>query len=233
MDGDIADVRKLHSLADEFDAALIVDEAHASGVFGARGGGILECSGITGAVWPDNVVKLGTLSKAIGCIGGFVAATPTCIEYLVNRCRSYLFSTAQPPAVAAVAARAVQLCISMDQQRSVLHRSSATLRAKLAELTDRHSCFEASVASMPDQVRAGNLDPAMCPIVPFVVGNDTRAVRLSESLLAKGMYVPAIRPPTVPEGTARLRISLSTGHTVDDLNALVEALDQALAEKSL
>lgn len=203
MDGDEAPLVELVRLAERFDCGLIVDEAHATGVFGSRGGGLVEELGLTDKI----LLKLGTLSKALGGIGGYVAADQTVIDYLVNVCRSYLFSTAPPPAVAYATLQAVQKIQNMNEQRTNLLTSGNDLRRHLRE-------------------KGWPVSQGRSPIIPLVVGSAEKTLELSSKLLSLGIYVPAIRPPTVPQETSRLRISLSSDHSADDLQRLVDALGQ-------
>lgn len=193
MDGDIADVEGLADLTRHAGAALLLDEAHAVGVIGPSGRGVAARHGVT----PD--VLMGTLGKAFGGYGAFVAAADEVVEWLWNRARSLVFSTGLPPAVSA-AARAA-LAIIKGQEGEMLRSKVAANRDRLRELG-------LSCASH---------------IVPWLVGADSAAVTLSRSLEGEGLFVQAIRPPTVPEGTARLRIALGT-HSAEAMTSLISAL---------
>jgi 8-amino-7-oxononanoate synthase len=196
MDGDLAPLADLADLAKRFGAIFLVDEAHGTGVYGAEGRGAAEALGVA-----DRVdVKVGTLSKALGSVGGFVAGSRRLVDWLINRARPMVYSTALPPAAAAAAAKALEIVQREPGRREHLARLAGRLRANLPE------------------VGPGG------PIVPVVVGDPTAAVERSARLLKLGCFVPAIRPPTVPEGTARLRISLTAGHTEADLDRLITAL---------
>jgi 8-amino-7-oxononanoate synthase len=205
MDGDCADLPKLADLARRYDCGLVVDEAHATGVYGRQGGGLLEETPLEVTERLPLLLKLGTLSKAVGGIGGFAAGDQVVIDFLVNRCRSYLFSTSPPAAAMAAAAAAIELLRGMDAERLRLRAMSRELRGRLRE---------ASLA-----VPQGD-----SPIVPIIVGSERSALHLSQRLSAAGIYVPAIRPPTVPAGTSRLRISLSALHSQEDIDRLLETL---------
>ncbi len=202
MDGDFADLAGLLRLAREHDAMLILDEAHATGVLGAHGRGLTDSL----AEKDDRLVKLGTLSKALGSQGGFVAGSGKLIDWLVNHARPYIFSTALAPPAAA-AARAIAL-VSLEPER----------RRHVLALAD----------SLRQRLRALGLSvgPSACQIVPVLVGEAQAAVDLSRRLEGRGLLVPAIRPPSVPDGTSRLRISLSAGHTEADIERLVGALSE-------
>ena len=205
MDGDLAPLAELAELAERFDALLVIDEAHATGVLGERGRGLTEVVGAGRLGDPDRLVKVGTLSKALGCQGGFVCGTRRLVDYLVNVARPYVFSTALAPPVAAAARVAVRIAPEASDRRRHLAELSRLLRDGLR--------------GRPFSVEGGET-----PIIPVVAGEARVAVRLSKRLEACGLLVPAIRPPTVPEGTARLRISLSAGHTAEDVRFLLESL---------
>lgn len=198
MDGDISALPDLAALARANDAALVVDEAHAIGSLGPQGAGMCAHFGVT----PD--VLVGTLGKAIGASGAFVAGPVALRSYLVNSARSFLFTTAVPPPVAAAALAAVDIIASRegDLLRRSLRENSAQLRAALG---------------LPQHALAA-------PIVPLILGDDETAVLASTHLRARGFLVPAIRPPTVREGTARLRITLSAQHTPEQVAALAASL---------
>jgi 8-amino-7-oxononanoate synthase len=201
MDGDLAPLIELADLAERFDAMLMVDEAHATGVFGLHGRGVAEQ-----LVVEDRIhVRVGTLSKALGCIGGFVAGSHSLIEWLVNRARPYVFSTAAPAAMSAAAIAALDIVKKEPQRRESLLARADLLRKMLAEL-------------------GWNTGQSASQIIPLVVGDPERAVSLSLQLRERGLFVPAIRPPTVPEGEACLRISLTAGHTEEMVAALLQNL---------
>jgi 8-amino-7-oxononanoate synthase len=188
MDGHVAPLRDLCEIAERFDAHVIVDEAHATGVLGETGSGLCEAVAVKDRV----AVRIGTLSKAVGSQGGFVAANRVVIDYLINRARSLIYSTALSPLAVAAAEQALDQISSHPRARIELHELARTTRRRLGMAVDPPE----------DSV----------PIIPVIVGEDTLATRVSQSLAEAGFYVPAIRPPTVPEGTARLRISLSALH---------------------
>ncbi len=201
MDGDAAPLAELADLAHEFDGGVIVDEAHAVGIYGQLGGGLIEELGLQKQV----LAKLGTLSKAIGGVGGYVAGDHDLIEYLVNYCRSYLFSTAAPATALSAATIALNLLQDMNDIRQRLRSTARELRCRIKKLG-----FE---------VKEGD-----SPIIPILVGTEANALALSKKLWDAGIYVPAIRPPTVPEGSCRLRISLSANHTAAQLEQLLAAI---------
>ena len=196
MDGDAAPLDELGALCARHRALLVIDEAHA--VLGPR----LEQSAVTGSP-SSTIVRVGTLSKALGALGGFVAASGDVVDLLVNRARSYIFSTALPPADAAAALAAIRIVRSAEGEALV---------GRLASLVQTMSA-------------AGFAPPAHpSPIIPLSLGPEQAAIEASSTLLARGLWVPAIRPPTVPAGTSRLRITLSAAHRDEEIDALVDAL---------
>jgi 8-amino-7-oxononanoate synthase len=204
MDGDVAPLFHLAEVADRHGAMLMIDEAHATGVFGASGRGIAEAQ----EVEPRIPVRVGTLSKALGSHGGYVVGERRLIDWLVNRARPYVFSTAAPAAVAAASLAALDVVITEPERRVILLERAAELRHRLAGL-------------------GWNVGNSVSQIIPIVVGEADSAVRLSASLRQKGLLVPAIRPPTVPKGEACLRISLSYAHSAEMIDWLVDALSGA------
>ena len=200
MDGDLAPLRKLLELADTHDAWLVVDDAHGFGVLG-DGRGTLAHFGIAS----ERIVYMGTLGKAAGVAGAFVAAHASVVETLLQTARSYIYTTASPPLLAC-ALRAALQSIRLDASR----------RAHLMELI---AALREGVAGLPWPVL-----PSTTPIQPLVIGDVPATLAVSDALLARGILVPAIRPPTVPAGTARLRISLSAAHTQADVAQLTAAL---------
>lgn len=197
MDGDVVDPAVL--LADLHDGdVLLIDDAHALGVFGTR------AAGFAAALHDDRVVVLGTLGKAIGCAGGFIAGPERLIDLLVNRARTFVFDTAPPPAIAFAARVGVMLAQNADDRRARLFGKVARLREKLPQLAG-----------------AGATN---APIVSIPMGDETRAVAAMEYCLKQGVYAPAIRPPTVPAGSSRLRVSVRSDHTGEQIDLLAETL---------
>jgi 8-amino-7-oxononanoate synthase len=203
MDGDFAPLVELADLAERYDAMLMVDEAHATGVFGQRGRGVAEQLGVEDRV----PIRVGTLSKALGSVGGFVAGSRTLIEWLVNRARPYIFSTALPAAIAAAAIAALDIVGGEPQRRTALLARAQELRNTL-------------------RGAGWNVGASASQIIPVIVGEPARATTLSHTLRERGLFVPAIRPPTVPEGEACLRISLTAGHTDEMRASLATGLGQ-------
>jgi 8-amino-7-oxononanoate synthase len=205
MDGDLAPLPPLAELADRHDCLLVIDEAHATGVLGEQGGGVSELLPPAPGFDPRRLIKVGTLSKALGSQGGFVCGPRLLADFLVNHARPYIFSTALAPPAAAAARRAVGIVAEEPERRRHLLALADLLRRRLRE------------GGWPD----GGL---RCHLVPVRVGDAGAAVALSLRLQEHGLLVPAIRPPSVPDGTARLRISLTAGHTAEDVERLAAAL---------
>ena len=202
MDGDLAPLLALQDLARRFDAWLYLDDAHGFGVLGERGQGALA---LLDAAPDSQLIYLATLGKAAGVAGAFVAGSADLVEWLVNKARTYVFTTAQPPLLAAAVSASLQV-IAVDTWR----------RAHLGVLIERLKTGLADI-SWP-------LMPSNTPIQPLLVGGNADALRLAEGLRERGILTPAIRPPTVPPGEARLRISLSAAHSLMDVDALIDAL---------
>lgn len=204
MDGDVAPLTELAELADRHGAMLMVDEAHATGVLGAHGRGVCEQLGVEDRV----AVRVGTLSKALGGAGGFVCGPRALIEWLLNRARPYVFSTALPPAMAAAAVAALDIVEQEPQRRERLSSRAGQLRERLTS-------------------QGWNVGRSESHIVPLVVGEARRALELAVFLAKRGIWAPAIRPPSVPDDASRLRLSLCHGHD-DAMNGnLLDALDKA------
>ncbi len=215
MDGDIADIRGLLALCERYDALLLLDDAHGFGVLGPQGRGALAAAGLTGAAASRRVLYMATLGKAIGVAGAFVAGPESLVEWLLQTTRSYTYATAAP-ALLAEAARASLRCVLGevgDLRRQRLQARIAQLRAGLAPGAD--AAFDAAGWSLLRSTTA---------IQPLVIGDNAAALQAMASLRERGLWVPAIRPPTVPAGTARLRIALSAAHEPADVDALLQAL---------
>lgn len=207
MDGDIAPLSELAALCTREHATLMVDDAHGLGVVGGHGRGAVDHAGLGVAEVPLLVVTLG---KAIGCFGAAVLGSVDAIEALLQFARSYIYTTAMPPALASAALAAVRIARSEDQHRKRLAAHIEHFRRGAAE-------------------RGLPLLPSSTPIQPLLVGDTARAASLAQSLEAQGFHVPAIRPPTVAAGSARLRITLSAAHAEADIDALLDALASASA----
>ena len=202
MDGDIAPVDALLDLAERHDAWLYLDDAHGFGVLNGGRGGMTER-----AARSARVIYLATLGKAAGVAGAAVAAEQTVIDWLIQKSRPYIYTTAMPPMLAACLVASLQQIAQGEALRASLHRHVRTLRGGLADLR-------------------WTLLPSNTPIQPLVVGENADAVALSDALRERGLLVPAIRTPTIPQGAARLRITLSAAHTTHDIDQLIAALHE-------
>ncbi|TAJ77947.1 MAG: 8-amino-7-oxononanoate synthase [Gallionellaceae bacterium] len=215
MDGDIAPLREMLALCERHDAWLYVDDAHGFGVLGAQGrGSLFQAPLREGVGWGSSprIIYMATLGKAAGVSGAFVAAEQVVVDTLLNHAHSYVYTTATPPALSVALAQSLQLIEQGDALRIHLQKLIAQLRAGLSDL--------------PWQ-----LMPSETAIQPLLIGDNHQALELSEGLRERGIWVAAIRPPTVPQGTARLRITLSAAHRTQDVDRLIVALHE-LAQES-
>jgi 8-amino-7-oxononanoate synthase len=202
MDGDVADVAALAALAKRHDAALVLDEAHAVGVWGPEGRGIAAAAGVV----PD--VLVGTCGKALGGFGAFAATSSAIAELLWNRARPLVFSTALPPSIPAAVQAAVEIVRGSEGE------------TRRCDLVARATKLRESVHGLGGDARSA--------IAPLVLGEDQRAMAVSAAVLEQRVMIQGIRPPTVPEGTARLRISLAAGHSSGDIEAIAVAVNEAV-----
>jgi len=208
MDGDIASLHALLALCERYDAWLMLDDAHGFGVLGTNGRGALEHAGLRS----PRIIYMATLGKAAGVAGAFVAGEPVLVDYLLQSARTYIFTTAAPPALSGALLAALPL-IADPARRERLQMLSARLRSLL-------------------KLQRWRLGDSVTPIQPILIGSNHEALAASEYLQKQGVLVPAIRPPTVPKGTARLRISLSAAHddqAIDRLVGLLYEAERALA----
>jgi len=203
MDGDIAPLGELAALKKKYDAQLLVDEAHATGVLGAGGRGAAELLGVE----DDIDATVGTLSKAIGSIGGFVAGPKALIDTIRNTGRAYIYTTAPPACACAAAEAALELIAESPSMREGL----------LATADDLRNCLRGIGLNVPESTT---------PIIPVIVGDAARAADIAAQLLESDILLPAIRPPTVPPGSSRLRISLCASHTPQQIDTLVQRLKE-------
>lgn len=203
MDGDIADLPAACAAAEAAGALVILDEAHATGVLGDAGRGLAELQNVEGRI----ALSVGTLSKALGSIGGFVAGPREAIDTLINAARPFIYTTALPPACSAASLAALQI-VASDEGRRRRERVMALSRQVKQELTAMgYDCGD-----------------SVTPIIPVILGSSEAALTAAAFLQEKGLFVPAIRPPTVPPNTARLRISLMSSHTDTHVEALLAAM---------
>jgi len=205
MDGDIAPLPELVELAKKYDCMLMVDEAHATGVLGKNGRGAIEHFGLDG----DELIQMGTLGKAFGGFGAYVAGSKVLIDYLINKSRSFIYTTSLPPAVVAAAAAALKLIQDGTQLRRQLWDNVGFFKSGLKEM---------GLDTMESQTQ----------IIPVLIGDNERAVDFSKRLFEKGVLIQAIRPPTVPKGKARLRISLMATHSKEDLQEALEVMEEVI-----
>ncbi|MDP3818737.1 MAG: 8-amino-7-oxononanoate synthase [Methylotenera sp.] len=204
MDGDIAPLAEYLALCEKYDAYLYVDDAHGFGVLGKHGEGLLNHLNLQS----PRIIMMATLGKAAGVAGAFVAGEKVVIDYLIQTAKSYVYSTPAPPALSATLSASVSLIEQGDDLR-------AHLRSLISYFKDNLNC------------KKWQLMPSETSVQPLLVGDNLEALALSEYLQTRGILVPAIRPPTVPVGTARLRISISAAHSLDDIKNLITAIHQA------
>ncbi len=204
MDGDLAPLPALCALAGRHDAWLVIDDAHGFGVLGPQGKGSLAHFNLP---YHPRLLLMGTLGKAAGVGGAFVAGSQTAIEYLLQKGRTYIFTTAAPPALACALSKSLEIIEHGDALR-------ANLFARIGQLRD-------GLGGLP-----WHLQPSATAIQPLIVGENAAALALATALWERGLWVPAIRPPTVAKGTARLRISVSAAHTAADIDELIHALKE-------
>ena len=207
MDGDRAPLVEICELAERHGAAVMVDEAHATGLLGAHGSGLVEELGLRGRV----LVEMGTLSKALGSYGAYIAGNASLVELLVNRARTFIFTTGLPPAAAGAAHEAVAIVQREPERRERLWRNARTI----------HTAVAAAGVEMP---------ALESPILPVVLGGENRTMNACERLLARGVFVQGIRPPTVAPGTSRLRVTVMATHTEEQMARAGAAIVDTLRE---
>lgn len=204
MDGDLAPLPDLAELAQRYEADLYVDDAHGTGLMGATGRGTIEHFGLESRI----PFHMGTLGKAFGSIGAYVVGPSTLIDYLMNTSRSFIFTTAPPPASAAAAAAALKVLQREPERRARLWANRERLASGLKAL-------------------GFQLTASVSPIMPILVGDAEKAVAFAEQLFAEGVYAPAIRPPTVPESTSRIRVTITSEHTLPHIQQALGAFERA------
>jgi 8-amino-7-oxononanoate synthase len=206
MDGDLADLPLLVELVDQYQAGLLIDDAHGFGVLGKNGGGIVEHFGLTQNQVP---ILMGTLGKAFGTFGAFVAGSDELIQWLIQKARSYVFTTALPPAVAEATRTSLRLLQTESWRRE--HLQALIARFRLGALQQGLQLMD-----------------SFTPIQPILVGDSQQAMTISSALLERGFLLSPIRPPTVPKGTARLRVTFSAEHQYHQVDALLDALSKVI-----
>ena len=215
MDGDLAPVTELLAIAEQYDALLMVDDAHGFGVLGKQGHGILEQKNICS----DRIIYIGTLGKAAGVSGAFICAQDSFIEWLIQKGRPYIYSTATPPAIAHALLKSLEIIETNEGKQRRTHLD------KLIDIWQKEMHFS-----------AWKKISSSTPIQPLILGSNANALLAAQLLDDAGYWIPAIRPPTVPAGSARLRITFSANHSEDDLRALIntlQSIEQQVIEKSL
>ncbi|MCF6191039.1 MAG: 8-amino-7-oxononanoate synthase [Cocleimonas sp.] len=206
MDGDIAPVKQLADIARQQNAWLMIDDAHGFGTLGATGAGLLEQENLS---QQDAPILMATLGKAIGTAGAFIAGSHELIEYLIQTARTYTYTTAMPPSIAAATRASLKIVQNESERREKLNQHIQQFKAGASEL---------GIELMPSDTA----------IQPIVIGNTEKALKTSTQLQKEGILVTAIRPPTIPEGTARLRVTFSAEHTTEDVAILLMALEKNL-----
>ncbi len=204
MDGDLAPLAEIVGLARQYDAWVMVDEAHATGVFGPHGGGLVEELGLTEEV----DIQMGTLGKALGCVGAFVAGSHELIDWLVNRARSFIYTTAIPPAMAATVLAALDIVKQEPERRQQLWDNTRVLSDGLRSL-------------------GYTLGATRSQILPVIIGEARETMAVAHAILQRGVFAHGIRPPTVPEGTSRIRVTPMATHTQDQLSRTLDAFAAA------
>ena len=208
MDGDLAPLPQLAELARQYDCMLMVDEAHAIGVFGSNGRGVVEHFAAEHRQLPDTVhIRVGSFGKALGSAGGFVCGSRSVVQWLANRARTYVFSTAHPAATSAAVLVALDLIDREPERRFDLVARAAMLRERL-------------------RAQGWDTGRSVSQIVPVVIGSAERTMRISQSLGEKGIWAPGIRPPSVPDGESLLRLGITAAHTDEMLDQLLEGLSR-------
>ena len=203
MDGDLAPLPDLLALCRQHEATLVIDDAHGTGVMGKNGRGTVEHFGVN----PQDLIQMGTLSKAIGTGGGYVAGPVALKEYLINTSKAFIYTTAQPPAIAAGASAAIRIIQDEPARRERLRKNRDALHAALTNL-------------------GFQLTDTQSPILPIIVKSPERALAMSQALYEAGVFVPAIRPPTVPKHSSRLRLTVSSENTQEQLENVVRSLQE-------
>ncbi len=209
MDGDVAPLPALVEAKDRHGAILVVDDAHATGVLPPRGRGSADRFGLSGRV----EIQMGTFSKALGTYGAYLCASREVVDYFINKCRPFIFNTGLPPAIAGATLKSLEILAGRPERLAALWANAALFREEMAS--------------------RGRAVPSETAIVPIVVGGDRDTMDVSSALFERGVFVHGIRPPTVPEGTGRLRLTLMATHTPEMVRTAAARIDEALAERGL
>lgn len=203
MDGDIAPLKDIVSLVEKYNALLMIDDAHGTGVLGKNGRGGLEHFGIKG----ENIIQMGTLSKAFGCFGAFAAGSKKLINLLINKSRSFIYSTSLPPAVAEACVKAIDIVEYQSEER------------RIALWKNRRRLFEGLNELCYDTLNSET------QIIPVLIGDTENVLRVGNYLFRKKIFAPAIRPPTVPHGKCRIRFSVTAAHTDEDIDTVLNVMN--------
>jgi len=223
MDGDTAPLKEMVALKEKYGAWLMVDEAHATGLYGTNRRGLADALGVSDQI----EIQMGTLGKALGASGGYICGSRSLIDILINRARSFIFSTAPVPAAAAAAAAAVKLI-----QSSVGHALTESLWARVEQCRTGVTPVSISSPAQTEQEVRDRRDACPTPILPLIIGDESAAVSAATTLREQGLFVPAIRYPTVARGSARLRVTLTAGHSAEDVAMLLHLLKQIVNRES-
>ena len=219
MDGDAAPLREIVALKEKHGAWLMVDEAHATGLYGKNRRGLAEESGVSERI----EIQMGTLGKAVGASGGYICGSRPLIDFLINRARSFIFSTAPVPAAAAAATAGIRFVKSIEGER------------RRRTLWERVEQCRTGILPVSNSVNIGDRRdacPTLSAILPVIIGDETRAIAASATLREQGIFVPAIRYPTVARGAARLRVTVTATHTTEEINLLAATLNEIVNLKS-
>jgi len=204
MEGDLAPLPYLFKLSQAYDATLVVDDAHGTGIMGANGRGTIEHFSLD----PKDIIQIGTFSKAIGTSGGYVAAKTSLKNYLINFSKAFIFTTAQPPAIAAATSTAIQIIQNEPTCRHRLWKNRDFLYSELKNMGFQFTNTQS-------------------PILPIMVKSAEKALKMSQALYKAGIYAPAIRPPTVPQKSSRLRFTVSSEHSKEQLQYVIQAINNS------
>jgi len=231
MDGDHAPLKEIVELKEKHGAWLMVDEAHGTGLYGPNRRGLAEHSGVSNRI----EIQMGTLGKALGAAGGFICGSRVLIDYLINRARSFIFSTAPAPAAAAAATAGIRLVQANEgqQRQERLWQNVTELRASVLDCASPRALSKNLLPTAKRQ-RAGAIQtlkecrlpapPSLSAIIPLIIGDETQALEAASELRERGIFVPAIRYPTVARGQARLRLTMTASHTKDEVKELLAAV---------
>lgn len=216
MDGDASPLKEIIDLAKNHKAWILVDEAHATGIFGKQGRGLIEASGCDRSY--EKLIQMGTLGKALGSFGAYVAGSKSLIDFLINKSRSFIYTTSLPPSVLAASLKAFELIETQAEKREILWNNISYFKKALIDIIEPSHSKKESLRL----IESNN-----SPIFPLILGDEKETITISKKLFEQGLWVTAIRPPTVAKGSSRLRITLMATHCQKQLNQLIQALKLA------